>query len=118
MLQLIDLAGSERLDKSGSSSSMKQLKEAQSINKSLSMLGDVIAALHRKARHIPFRNSKLTSLLRDCLGGDAKAMMVVCLSPEQAHMQESLCSLRFAQKVNACEVGRTKGGRCPLCNAQ
>lgn len=118
ILQLIDLAGSERLDKSGSGGSAVQLKEAQSINKSLSMLGDVIAALHRKAKHIPFRNSRLTSLLKDCLGGDSKAMMLVCLSPEQAHMQETLCSLRFAKKVNACEVGRTKGGRCPLCNSQ
>eukprot|EP00941_MAST-03F_sp_MAST-3F-sp1_P006464 g6464.t1 len=117
ILQLIDLAGSERLDKSGSGKDAVQLREAQNINKSLSMLGDVIAALHRKAKHIPFRNSKLTSLLKGCLGGDSKTMMVVCLSPELQHLNESLCSLRFAKKVNACQVGRTKGGRCPLCNS-
>uniref|UniRef100_A0A061RJQ6 Kif3c type kinesin-like protein n=1 Tax=Tetraselmis sp. GSL018 TaxID=582737 RepID=A0A061RJQ6_9CHLO len=69
-LHLVDLAGSERLSKTNATGD--RLKEAQSINKSLSALGDVIAALQQKAKHVPFRNSKLTHLLQDSLGGSAK----------------------------------------------
>jgi kinesin family protein C1 len=105
-LNLCDLAGSERLDRSGANSDMKRLRETQAINKSLSSLGDVFNALAQGATHIPYRNSKLTYLLQDCLSGDGKALMFVNLSPTTASSNESLCSLRFAQRVNQVELGK------------
>jgi len=105
-LSLVDLAGSERIKESGVSGA--RLKEAQSINKSLSALGDVIAALAAKEKHIPFRNSKLTSLLQPSLGGASKALMVVNVAADPSNWNESLCSLRFAQKVSGVSRDRNK----------
>ncbi|ETW03433.1 hypothetical protein H310_04897 [Aphanomyces invadans] len=105
-LNLVDLAGSERLSRSGATGS--RLKETQAINKSLSCLTDVFAAIGNKSPHIPFRNSKLTYLLQSCLSGDGKTLMMVNLSPTVESAHESLCSLRFAQHVNQCELGKPK----------
>ena len=70
--------------------------------------GDVIVALGNKQQHVPFRNSKLTWLLQPCLGGDAKTLMFVNVAPTQLYAGESLSSLRFAAKVNACEINLQK----------
>ncbi|CAH1774176.1 unnamed protein product [Owenia fusiformis] len=103
-LNLIDLAGSERISKSGAEGS--RLKEAQSINKSLSSLGDVIHALRNKQGHIPYRNSKLTYLLQDSLGGDSKTLMIVQVAPVEKNVGETICSLNFGQRVRAVELGQ------------
>ena len=78
-LSLVDLAGSERADKTGASA--KRLKEAQNINKSLSALGNVISALSEGEKFIPYRDNKLTQLMQDSLGGNAKTLMFVNFSP-------------------------------------
>ena len=87
-LNLVDLAGSERVGRTGSTGD--RLKEAQSINKSLSALGDVIQSLAQKTAHIPYRNSKLTHLLQDSLGGDSKTLMMVQVSPAAIDLGERL----------------------------
>ena len=98
-LRLCDLAGSERLDRTGNLNDATRLKESVNINKSLSCLSEVLLALHSKAKHVPYRNSKLTMLLQDCLSGDGKTLMFVNVSPTVASLQETLCSLRFASQV-------------------
>ena len=119
-LSLVDLAGSERIRKTGASGST--LKEAQNINKSLSALGNVISALRAKqeaskpgSAHVPFRDSKLTYLLQDSLGADNKTLMFVQVSPEEEHIQESLCSITFGQRARNVELGvsgsKSKGAR-------
>ncbi|ONM12478.1 Kinesin-like calmodulin binding protein [Zea mays] len=92
-LSFVDLAGSERVKKSGSAG--KQLKEAQSINKSLSALADVIGALSSDGQHIPYRNHKLTMLMSDSLGGNAKTLMFVNVSPAESNLEETYNSLMY-----------------------
>ncbi|XP_043922240.1 kinesin-like protein KIFC3, partial [Protopterus annectens] len=102
-LNLVDLAGSERVWKSGAEGD--RLKEAQNINKSLLALGDVIQALKGKHTHVPFRNSKLTYLLQDSLGKGSKTAMVVQISSLEKNIEETVCSLKFAQRVCKVELG-------------
>ncbi|BAT99834.1 Kinesin-like protein [Vigna angularis] len=98
-LSFVDLAGSERIKKSGSAGN--QLKEAQSINKSLSALGDVISALSSGGQHIPYRNHKLTMLMSDSLGGNAKTLMFVNVSPTESSLDETHNSLMYASRVRS-----------------
>ncbi|XP_015892040.3 kinesin-like protein KIN-14I [Ziziphus jujuba] len=105
-MHLVDLAGSERVDKSEVTGD--RLKEAQHINKSLSALGDVIASLAQKNPHVPYRNSKLTQLLQDSLGGQAKTLMFVHISPEPDALNETISTLKFAERVATVELGAAK----------
>ncbi|KAK8959972.1 Kinesin-1 [Platanthera guangdongensis] len=103
ILNLIDLAGSERVDKSCSIDD--RLKETRAINTSLAALGDVISLIAKKEPHVAYRNSKLTYLLEPCLDRDSKTLMFVNISPEASSANESLYSLRFAARVNSCQIG-------------
>lgn len=96
-LSLVDLAGSERADKTGASAD--RLKEAQSINKSLSALGNVISALSDGVKFIPYRDNKLTQLMQDSLGGNAKTLMFVNFSPADYNSDETVSSLSYATRV-------------------
>lgn len=105
-LYLVDLAGSERVRKSNVEGD--NLKEAAQINKSLSALGNVMEALDRKASHVPYRDSKLTYLLQDSLGGNSRTMMVVAVSPAGANFDESIHALNFATRVRRIKIGSAK----------
>lgn len=97
-LNLVDLAGSERQTKTGVHG--ERLKEAAKINLSLSALGNVISALaDGRSGHVPYRDSKLTRLLQDSLGGNAKTVMVATLGPAPQHYDETLTTLRYANRA-------------------
>ncbi|KAJ3602523.1 hypothetical protein NHX12_030276 [Muraenolepis orangiensis] len=99
-LNLVDLAGSERQSKTGATG--ERLREATKINLSLSALGNVISALvDGRSRHVPYRDSKLTRLLQDSLGGNTRTLMVACLSPADNNYEESLSTLRYADRAKS-----------------
>ena len=109
-LHLVDLAGSERVYKTGNAGTL--LRESKFINASLHFLEMVIVALQerstgKKRSHIPYRNSMMTSVLRDSLGGNCKTSMIATMNPDRAHTDESLSTCRFAQRV-ACVSNAVK----------
>ncbi|XP_024962466.1 kinesin-like protein KIN-14G [Cynara cardunculus var. scolymus] len=108
-MHLVDLAGSERADKTEATGD--RLKEATHINKSLSALGDVIASLSQKNAHVPYRNSKLTLLLQDALGGQAKTLMFIHVSPDPDTVGETISTLKFAERVSTVELGAAKSNK-------
>lgn len=105
-LSFIDLAGSERIKSSQVVGD--GLKEAQSTNKSLSALGDVISALASDHGHIPYRNHKLTMLMSDSLGGTAKTLMFVNVSPTDVNLEETKNSLFYASRVRSIKNNPNK----------
>ncbi|XP_038583196.1 kinesin-like protein KIF25 [Micropterus salmoides] len=107
-LQLVDLAGSECVGMSGVSGAA--LWEVSCINRSLSALSDVLGALAEQRPHIPYRNSKLTHLLQDSIGGNAKLLVMLCVSPTQRFIAESLQSLGLGARARQVqkEVPRRK----------
>eukprot|EP00698_Gefionella_okellyi_P019273 TRINITY_DN5888_c0_g1_i1.p1 TRINITY_DN5888_c0_g1~~TRINITY_DN5888_c0_g1_i1.p1 ORF type:complete len:5059 (-),score=1335.09 TRINITY_DN5888_c0_g1_i1:98-15274(-) len=105
-LHLVDLAGSERINKSGATGD--RLVEAQHINKSLSALGNVISALVKRNTHVPYRDSKLTYLLQDSIGGDSKTVMFATITPSEYNRTETETTLKFARRVCAVELGPAK----------
>jgi kinesin family protein 3/17 len=97
-MSLVDLAGSERANKTGATGD--RLKEGCKINLSLSALGNVISALvEGKGGHVPYRDSKLTRLLQDSLGGNTKTVMVANISPADFNYEETLSTLRYASRA-------------------
>ncbi|KAL7692164.1 putative kinesin-like protein [Plasmopara halstedii] len=105
-LCLVDLAGSERIARSQVEND--RLRETQHINKSLAALGDVVYALQHKAKHTPFRNSKLTYMLRDMLSGQAKTLVMLQVSPDAVDAEETTCSLQFGARVSQVQMGAIK----------
>lgn len=101
-IHLVDLAGSERVSKTQAGGTL--LKESKYINSSLHFLEMVIVALQERSQgtarsHIPYRNSMMTSVLRDSLGGNCKTSMIATMNPDRSHTDESMSTCRFAQRV-------------------
>ncbi|KAA3457455.1 kinesin-like protein FRA1 [Gossypium australe] len=101
-LHLVDLAGSERAKRTGSDG--LRLKEGIHINRGLLALGNVISALgdekkRKEGVHVPYRDSKLTRLLQDSLGGNSKTVMIACVSPADINAEESLNTLKYANRA-------------------
>merc|ERR1719182_990775 len=110
-LNLVDLAGSER--QKGTGATGQTLKEGANINKSLSALGNVINALvessgSSKKVFIPYRNSKLTRVLQESLGGNSLCTMLATLSPAACNYEETMSTLRYANRAKAIKVSATK----------
>lgn len=104
-LNLIDLAGSERVKVSNAKGST--LKEAQAINKSLSCLGNVLESIKGKKQYVPYRDSKLTFLLKDSIGNSAKTLMMVNVSCCSKDVSETMTSLMFANRVRNVSLGKS-----------
>ena len=104
-LSVVDLAGSERVKKSGVTG--KGLKEAANINGSLLALGNVIQALASKKKHIPYRDSKLTRILQDSVGGNSKTTLLICLSPAMDSTSETISTLEFGSRAMSVELTAT-----------
>jgi len=99
-LTFVDLAGSERMKRTGASG--ERAKEAISINSSLLALGNCISALGdvtKKGNHVPYRNSKLTSILQDTLSGNSYTIMIGCVSPSDPDLGETLNTLKFVDRA-------------------
>jgi len=101
-LNFVDLAGSERVKKTGSTGVI--LKEANYINKSLTFLEQVVVSLTDKKKskskeHVPYRQSKLTHLLKDSIGGNCRTVMIATMWPEYSHLNETLSTLNFARRM-------------------
>ncbi|CAM9791080.1 unnamed protein product, partial [Phaeothamnion confervicola] len=102
-LCLVDLAGSEKWDTFRELSDV-HLTELAAINSSLSSLGNCVAALAARRRHVPYRDSKLTRLLQPSLGGNARTLFLCTLSPSAACRAETLSTLQFAERAMRVEV--------------
>ena len=96
-LNLVDLAGSEKIGKTGAKG--QTLEEAKKINQSLSALGQVIKALADAKVHIPYRDSKLTRILQEALGGNSKTSLIVACSPHLDNIEETISTLQFAKRA-------------------
>ena len=111
-LSLVDLAGSEKMStidpidsKISLSDAPKHVKELTSINKSLSTLGNVISALSSNTRtHIPYRDSKLTRLLQNSLGGNTRTILIACIAPTSLHTVETMNTLAFADRAKSIMI--------------
>merc|ERR1719424_2399774 len=99
-LVLVDLAGSERIS-SSHTHGKERFKEAVNINQSLFALRKVVTALSKETRsdHIPYRDSKLTSMLQHCIGGNSFMLMLACLSPADRHYDENQSTLAYATQA-------------------
>ena len=101
-ISFVDLAGSERLSKSNPNVNVERLRESNAINLSLESLGKVIASLSNgniQKSHIPYRDNKLTHLMKDSLGGNSKTLMFVNISPADYNVQETQNTLQFGTRV-------------------
>ncbi|KAH8060052.1 hypothetical protein JL722_5009 [Aureococcus anophagefferens] len=119
LCSVVDLAGSERVKRSGVAG--KELKEAININGSLLALGNVVAALAAKKKHVPYRDSKLTRVLEGSVGGNCKTTLLCCCSPSADSTSETLAALAFAARAMRCEckavVNEADVGDMPDCGA-
>ncbi|XP_032112285.1 kinesin-like protein KIFC2 isoform X1 [Sapajus apella] len=119
-LHLVDLAGSERARKAGEAGpprgdpdGARRLREAQTINRSLLALGGVMAALRAHRPHVPFRDSQLTRLLQPALGPGTTAVLLLQISTRPEDLGETVCSLKFAERVGQVELGPARRRRVP-----
>lgn len=110
-LNLVDLAGSENISRSGAKDS--RAREAGEINKSLVALGRVITALVDKLGHVPYRDSKLTRLLRDALGGKCKTLVIATVSPASHSVEETLSTLEYAHRAKNIKNKPVTNGKTP-----